>query len=334
MASLILTAEPATTLERRDEIVADLSQVPDAPDSWAELVAQADADSLGWFAVVADRTATAVATGDRTAITGLLDVLRGVDADLARAGDAPTSARRHAVRAVIEVLGALRGQLVVEHPAIRPHSEVGLVLITMFHTPGATNAQIAEAARLDPSQVSRTGRRLQALGLAHATRFGRENAWQLTPRGRQVAERLAAGSDDERGSAAGRLANWAVRMANPVKNAVLKGSSEAEKAARPAEQLLDEPHRSTSDTSAMAPAKEAAIHAPMRAAATKAPAKSPATKAAARKAAPEKTPVKKAAAATAPAKRAAARKSAAPAKNSAKTPVRKAAAKMPAKARA
>jgi hypothetical protein len=319
MASLILTAEPATGLAGRDEIVADLSEVPEAPDSGAELVAQADAGSLGWFAVVADRAATAVATGDRSAMSGLLDVLRDVDASLARAGEARTGPRRHATRAVIEVLGALQDHLVVEHPAIRLHSELGLVLITMFYTPGAANAQVAEVARLDPSQVSRAGRRLQALGLAHPTRFGRENAWQLTPRGRQVAEHLVAVSGDDRGSVAATLATSAVRMANMVKSAVLKGlAADAEsKAADQAEQLLDELHRITSDASAlaaMAPAAAAAGHAPARSPSATAPARSAAAKAAA-KAAPARS-----ATAKAPARSA-----------TAKAPARSAAAKAPAR---
>ena len=178
--------EPKTS----DTVRVDFADVPDAPDLWAALEGDADPGSQAWFAAVADRAAAAVTQADQDAMRQLLTALRRVDTRCAATGERREDAGRHALRAVTEVLAAMQDRLIADLPNIRPGSEVGAVLVAMAAAPGATNAVLAGIARLEPSQVSRAGRRLTGLGLAHAARFGRENAWELTPRGRQVASVL------------------------------------------------------------------------------------------------------------------------------------------------
>jgi DNA-binding MarR family transcriptional regulator len=294
MTTNSVAAEASIEVAARGEIVVDLSQVPDAPASWTALEGQADASDPGWFAVVADHAAAAVAAGDRDAMSGLLRLLREVDANLAGAGNTRDSAPRHATRAVTELLGALYDRLVAAHPAIRPNSEIGLVLIAMSRTPGGTNTQVADRAGLNASQVSRTGRRLQALGLAHAARFGRENAWQLTPRGRQVAKRLVAISESRSTSSptvaveSASQSGYEPGLAPAEEAAAAYGAAKAQgkepAAKKPAAKKPAE-EAAAAYGAAKAQAKEPAAKKP----AAKAAAKKPAAKAAARSARPRKT---------------------------------------------
>ncbi|HEY3830245.1 MAG TPA: TetR family transcriptional regulator [Solirubrobacteraceae bacterium] len=70
------------------------------------------------------------------------------------------------------------------------------VLDCVAHQPGASNRDVADEAGIkDPGQISKLLARLERLGLLEnlgegANTKGERNAWQLTPIGQQVAQRL------------------------------------------------------------------------------------------------------------------------------------------------
>jgi hypothetical protein len=80
------------------------------------------------------------------------------------------------------------------------------VLECIAGRPGASNRMVAEHAGIvDPGQISKLLRRLERLGLTVNSGGGRlsgePNAWELTPVGLQVAQRLNIGARDRKAAA-------------------------------------------------------------------------------------------------------------------------------------
>lgn len=71
---------------------------------------------------------------------------------------------------------------------------------------GITNNEIAQQLSIDPTEVSRNGRRLRENGLAVARQVGRCNAWELTPNGRDVLAANTSNPDPD-GTAEGEDAS-------------------------------------------------------------------------------------------------------------------------------
>ena len=155
----------------------------------------------GAFGVVYAR----LRSGDRQPLTGLLDELMGMIA-LQYLGS--RAARREQRRPAPAPRPAPRGGRVSAHMEKDPLDEVNMRLT--YRTArvlaciaelgergsGASNRAVAESAGVtDLGQISKLLRRLERLGLAVNTGGGHQsgapNAWELTPLGRQVAQRLS-----------------------------------------------------------------------------------------------------------------------------------------------
>lgn len=82
-------------------------------------------------------------------------------------------------------------------PALLAELESGSVahqmLSQMADKRGLSNDDLAGLLLVNKTQVSRAGARLQASGLATARRAGRRNAWDITPRGEEALNAVAAG---------------------------------------------------------------------------------------------------------------------------------------------
>jgi predicted NBD/HSP70 family sugar kinase len=92
--------------------------------------------------------------------------------------------------------GRLRGLLDVAHWSLRRmpstlqlkldgNTHAARFLRAVARKPGLSNQDLATALRIDETEVSRVGRRLQDSGLVWRRKEWRTNAWDLTPRGEQ-----------------------------------------------------------------------------------------------------------------------------------------------------
>jgi AcrR family transcriptional regulator len=143
--------------------------------------------------------------GERAPLTGLFGELMGLLV-LPYLGSA--AARREQARSApgpISVAsaassGAVPARLVAEHDPLadtpmRLTYRTARVLKAIAAQPGASNRVVGEHAGIsDPGQISKLLRRLERLGLMVTTGgghlSGEPNAWELTPLGAQVAQRL------------------------------------------------------------------------------------------------------------------------------------------------
>ncbi|HXB65889.1 MAG TPA: TetR/AcrR family transcriptional regulator [Solirubrobacteraceae bacterium] len=200
-------------LERREAILARLAVVLDEGREEGErgegcTLVTAEGLVGGTFGVVYAR----LRGGDRRPLTGLLDELMGMIA-LQYLG--PRAARREQQRPapVLRLTPQVRGGMSA-HTERDPLGEVPMrltyrtarVLECVAERPGASNRAVADSAGIaDPGQISKLLRRLERLGLAVNTGgghlSGEPNAWQLTPLGRQVAQRLSVVTLDRKAAA-------------------------------------------------------------------------------------------------------------------------------------
>ena len=189
-------------LERREQILARLAGVLDEgrrEGARGEECTLVTAEGLvgGVLGVVYAR----LRGGDLEPLTGLLEELMGMIA-LQYLG--PRAARREQQRPAPAPCPAPEGGRASVGAQRDPLDEVDMrltyrtarVLECISERPGASNRAVAERAGVsDPGQISKLLRRLERLGLAVNTggghQSGEPNAWQLTPLGRQVAQRLS-----------------------------------------------------------------------------------------------------------------------------------------------
>jgi DNA-binding MarR family transcriptional regulator len=74
--------------------------------------------------------------------------------------------------------------------ALRHNTQSWQFLDALWSEPNQTSTQLREAIDTGESQVSRVGRDLRARGLVVQRRAGRTAIWELTPRGRQLVNKL------------------------------------------------------------------------------------------------------------------------------------------------
>lgn len=98
------------------------------------------------------------------------------------------------VEAVLELVRGTLRRLAADDAtaAVSPGSVAHRILLELRDSAGLANRALAEALGVDETQISRAGRRLEALALAQKRRMGRVNWWELTPRGRQALSQLSA----------------------------------------------------------------------------------------------------------------------------------------------
>jgi AcrR family transcriptional regulator/DNA-binding MarR family transcriptional regulator len=193
-------------LERREEILARLAGVLDEgrrEGARGEECTLVTAEGLvgGAFGVVYAR----LRGGDQRPLTGLLDELMGMIV-LQYLG--PRAARREQQRPAPALRPAPEGGRSSVGAEKDPLDEVDMRLtyrtakvLQCIAEPGGqgsgpSNRAVAESAGVtDPGQISKLLRRLEGLGLVVNTGgghlSGEPNAWELTPLGRQVAQRLS-----------------------------------------------------------------------------------------------------------------------------------------------
>ena len=193
-------------LERRERILARLAGVLDegrgeGPRGAECTLVTAEGLVGGAFGVVYAR----LRAGDRRPLTGLQEELVGMIA-LQYLG--PRAARREQRRPAPAPRPVLDGGRASVGAGRDPLDEVDMrltyrtarVLECIAELGGRgsnpSNRAVAESAGVsDPGQISKLLRRLEGLGLAVNTggghQSGEPNAWQLTPLGRQVAQRLS-----------------------------------------------------------------------------------------------------------------------------------------------
>lgn len=109
--------------------------------------------------------------------------------------------------ALLEVVrGAIRRLAAQDAAAaVTPNSLSHRMLLVLTEQPGLTNRALAETLGVDETQVSRSGRRIEELGLAWKRRIGRVNLWELTPRGQASLPGVAAGLPQVAGTGSVRL---------------------------------------------------------------------------------------------------------------------------------
>jgi DNA-binding MarR family transcriptional regulator len=167
------------------EVAAGVGPAPSA--DLLQYVPEDGALSNGWLAAFGATLADA--TADAAAIERLLDVLREVDRRAAVSGNAPV---RHMVAACAQIAGAFADRAVVARAPFAATSEQGRFLLAVADQDGASNEQISAATGLSVTQVSRTGRRMVEQRWVFNSRFGRLNAWTLTPNGLAVVPLVRA----------------------------------------------------------------------------------------------------------------------------------------------
>jgi AcrR family transcriptional regulator len=200
-------------LERREEILAGLAAVVD--EGRLEGVRAGGCTPLTAEGVVGAAFAIVYARllrGERGPLTGLLGELMGMIV-LPYMGAA--AARREQARPVpassprASVGRAMAGGAVgdpLQGVSMRLTYRTARVLEGVAECPGASNREVAERAGVhDPGQVSKLLARLERLGLlantgeGHAK--GEPNAWELTPKGRRVAQSIRIHAPGEREAA-------------------------------------------------------------------------------------------------------------------------------------
>ncbi len=189
-------------LERREEILARLAAVLDegrGEGSRGEECTLVTAEGLvgGALGVVYAR----LRGGDPSPLTGLLDELMGMIAlqylgsrAARREQRRPAPVSRPAPEGGQASVGAEQDPL--DEVDMRLTYRTARVLACIAELPGASNREVAERAGVsDPGQISKLLRRLERLGLTVNTggghQSGEPNAWELTPLGVQVAQRLS-----------------------------------------------------------------------------------------------------------------------------------------------
>jgi AcrR family transcriptional regulator/DNA-binding MarR family transcriptional regulator len=197
-------------LGRREQLLARLAAVLDEgrlEGSRGEECTLVTAEGLvgGVLGVVYAR----LRAGDRRPLTGLLGELTGMIA-LQYLGSraarreqqrpAPAPVPHHAPKVGWEVSG-LAERDPLDEVEMRLTYRTARVLGCIAERPGASNRMVAEHAGVtDPGQISKLLRRLERLGLTVNTggghQSGEPNAWQLTPLGGQVAQRLSVLAHD------------------------------------------------------------------------------------------------------------------------------------------
>jgi AcrR family transcriptional regulator len=200
-------------LERREEILAGLAAVVDEgrlegarSGGCTPLTAEGVVGAA--FAIVYAR----LLRGERGPLTGLLGELMGMivlpylGAAAARREQArpvPASSPRASVGPAIAG-GAVGDPL--QGVSMRLTYRTARVLEGVADCPGGSNREVAERAGVhDPGQVSKLLARLERLGLlantgeGHAK--GEPNAWELTPKGRRVAQSIRIHAPGEREAA-------------------------------------------------------------------------------------------------------------------------------------
>ncbi len=196
-------------LERREEILAGLAAVVDEgrfegarAGGCTPLTAEGVVGAA--FAIVYAR----LLRGERGPLTGLLGELMGMIVLPYRGAAA---ARRELTRRVPAVVAGAPARAVAGGAVGDPLQGVSMrltyrtarVLEGVAECPGASNREVAERAGVhDPGQVSKLLARLERLGLlantgeGHAK--GEPNAWELTPKGRRVAQSIRIHAPGER----------------------------------------------------------------------------------------------------------------------------------------
>ncbi len=189
-------------LERRERVLARLAAILDegrreGPRGAECTLVTAEGLVGGALGVVYAR----LRSGEGRPLTGLLDELMGMIA-LQYLG--ARAARREQRRPAPELrpvpeggrssVGAERDPL--DEVEMRLTYRTARVLGCIAERPGASNREVAERAGItDPGQISKLLRRLERLGLTVNTGgghlSGEPNAWELTPLGGQVAQRLS-----------------------------------------------------------------------------------------------------------------------------------------------
>ncbi|GAA4561194.1 ester cyclase [Streptomyces collinus] len=145
----------------------------------------------------ADRWATSVShwvvdaclLADQDSLRAGLDALRDAYAELPPDQTAPELVGM--VSALAEVVQAAldRAEQVVWEQTVDPNTHAARMLVEIAKEPGLTNAMLAGRLGVDPSEISRNGRLLNARGLAFNDRR-RHSSWRATPRGESAAERV------------------------------------------------------------------------------------------------------------------------------------------------
>lgn len=166
----------------------DLAGIPDAPDAdLASFIADDGAVSDGWLSAFGYEVADAASDPD--ALAALLEMLRAADRKAALAGNVTARAAYTACAQIVDAFAVRARVIRAPFPA---SSERGRFLLAVASKDGATGEEIGRAASMDPTQVSRTGRRLVSEHWVFARRYGRFNSWALTPAGAAVAPLVAA----------------------------------------------------------------------------------------------------------------------------------------------
>jgi hypothetical protein len=109
--------------------------------------------------------------------------------------DSDAAEQQGRIRAMADVSSTALEQLVPLSAlaGIEPGSRAHQFLSVLQERSGLSNAQLVEALGSDPADVSRIGRRLHDAGLARKRRYGRRNAWDITPRGLKAVGILDSG---------------------------------------------------------------------------------------------------------------------------------------------
>lgn len=193
--------KPAETSEERE---------PPGPDSWLSLVTEdewlcefetrwsAKAPSRRRFDAWTHSLARAILRNDAEVLSTAEERLghaqaqwRNQMADTAEAGEVLGRLRALVCLAAfgLEVVTPVQVAALIEPESVGTRFLNALVDSGEMHS-----SAIAEAIRVDPTEVSRTGARLLTLGMVGRKRIGRRSRWTLMPSGREALLALAQAS--------------------------------------------------------------------------------------------------------------------------------------------
>lgn len=144
-----------------------------------------DSPSEGLFSAIGMVVTDAILDHDDQTLGEILDGCKRVSAvRLVSNGDWPPEAAGRLL-GLIDIIGwATRRVLpLTVRQGVAPGTHAYRFLRALVDDPGCTGKQLAAHLRVDATEISRVGSKLETSGLVRKVRVGREKRWSITPRG-------------------------------------------------------------------------------------------------------------------------------------------------------
>jgi DNA-binding MarR family transcriptional regulator len=181
-ASSTVTASRLTAFKpvsRRAQAWAKLASISPLEPNW-------EAELSGLMFVLVD----ALLAGDTSAFEAVADPLRDRLAQLQDSDEAAAEMRGWLTSMLALTRWTLQRLPSEEERTFGHNTQARNFLVHLLGRPSSSSSELRAALGTGETQVSRVGHGLRARGLVVQRRAGRSVSWELTPRGRQLANTL------------------------------------------------------------------------------------------------------------------------------------------------